>query len=319
MEVIALEIKIYIGGGKSHWMTYDHPELIGKQYMCPEFECSLTYNKIDANVIVSTCDYQIAELWDRKKGQIGVGACWEPYYNKSKMLRENKFDIVATIDRGSDLPVTYSEQENILANVSFHKYPQDTPPIKGVVYIARKCLKRRVDFVTGLQKWVRVNSFGQCIKNTLIGRMHPECLRLRHWHDVNQCIYSKYMFVLALENTILVNNYVTEKLDLLWRLNTLPIYWGAPNWKEYVPSETSIVDVRQFQASADLVGKYLLKLIENNTLYSTHFGWHNRPMLPSFEKSIERGWDSFFCRLCRYILQNQTLRQMIVEKKEKTR
>ena len=59
-----------------------------------------------------------------------------------------------------------------------------------------------------------------------------------------------YDFVLCFENTWL-NGWLTEKLFESLRVGTIPIYWGAADIKELIPSEC-FIDMREFGNYAEL-------------------------------------------------------------------
>jgi len=75
-------------------------------------------------------------------------------------------------------------------------------------------------------------------------------------HDV----YSRYEFALCFEN-MAMSGYITEKIfDALFS-GCIPIYWGAPDISNYIPSDC-FVDRRQFSSSAKAID-YCLALTKN--------------------------------------------------------
>lgn len=69
-------------------------------------------------------------------------------------------------------------------------------------------------------------------------------------YDKKLKVMSNYQFVLCFENCVFPG-YVTEKVFDCFFAGCIPVYWGAPDIKEYVPAET-IVDARQFETWTDL-------------------------------------------------------------------
>jgi len=55
---------------------------------------------------------------------------------------------------------------------------------------------------------------------------------------------SRYTFTLCFENTIL-KGWLTEKIFECFRVGTIPIYWGATDVEELIPSEC-FIDMRRF-------------------------------------------------------------------------
>ena len=75
-------------------------------------------------------------------------------------------------------------------------------------------------------------------------------------HDV----YSRYEFALCFENMAMLG-YITEKIfDALFS-GCIPIYWGAPDITDYIPSDC-FVDRRQFSSSAKAID-YCLALTKS--------------------------------------------------------
>jgi hypothetical protein len=69
----------------------------------------------------------------------------------------------------------------------------------------------------------------------------------------------KYTFALCFENSIL-KGYVTEKIFDCFFAGTIPVYWGAPDIEDQLPSGC-FIDKRQFKDYAELKG-YLKSLDE---------------------------------------------------------
>lgn len=69
----------------------------------------------------------------------------------------------------------------------------------------------------------------------------------------------KYTFALCFENMIL-KGWITEKIFDCFFAGTIPIYWGAPDIEDHVPSEC-FVDMRRFPSYQDL-RSYLKSLTE---------------------------------------------------------
>lgn len=63
-------------------------------------------------------------------------------------------------------------------------------------------------------------------------------------------VLSKYRFSLCFEN-MPMTGYVTEKLFDCFYAGTVPIYWGAPDINELVPSE-AYIDMRKFHSFEDM-------------------------------------------------------------------
>lgn len=74
-------------------------------------------------------------------------------------------------------------------------------------------------------------------------------------HPINlnekSSIYHKFKFALCFENQTGTDGWITEKLFDCIRSGTVPVYWGASNIEDYVPSEV-FVDYREFRGPESL-------------------------------------------------------------------
>jgi hypothetical protein len=64
-------------------------------------------------------------------------------------------------------------------------------------------------------------------------------------------LYQKFKFALCFENQTEIDGWITEKIFDCYRARIVPIYWGANNVSEYLPSE-SYIDYRNFIGPSDL-------------------------------------------------------------------
>lgn len=69
----------------------------------------------------------------------------------------------------------------------------------------------------------------------------------------------QYKFALCFENSIL-NGWITEKIFDCFFAGTVPIYWGAPDIEDYIPTDC-FIDMRHFSGYAEL-REYLKSLTE---------------------------------------------------------
>jgi hypothetical protein len=60
-----------------------------------------------------------------------------------------------------------------------------------------------------------------------------------------------YQFCICYENTRDVKGYVTEKIFDCFATGTVPVYWGAENIEEYVPSDC-FIDRRKFKDNEEM-------------------------------------------------------------------
>lgn len=95
---------------------------------------------------------------------------------------------------------------------------------------------------------VTVHSFGKCVQNRWIDKEFPQCVAPGNRYLEKLCVMSKYKFVVALENTQ-EEDYVTEKVYHGLFSGAVPLYDGAPNVVDFLPSGDAIVPLQNFSSS----------------------------------------------------------------------
>jgi hypothetical protein len=157
-------------------------------------------------------------------------------------------------------PVTYFDIRSHLIDllspplVEFNQKTFDAP----VVWVISNCYAHngRQVFMKHLMSKIKVDSFGACLQNK---KSHtPE--RMKN----NIALYSKYLFVIAIENSNCVD-YVTEKLVHAIASGSIPIVAGRngkPDYLKFMP-KNSFINIYDFKNMSDLVTH--LKSIQRNT------------------------------------------------------
>lgn len=64
-------------------------------------------------------------------------------------------------------------------------------------------------------------------------------------------IYEKYKFAICYENARDIPGYITEKIFDCFFAGCVPVYWGAPNVTEYIPTN-AFIDRRNFKSNDEL-------------------------------------------------------------------
>lgn len=78
-----------------------------------------------------------------------------------------------------------------------------------------------------------------------------------------------------MENSI-AKDYVTEKIYDAFAAGCVPIYLGAPNIHEFIPSMDAIIDYNAF-GTPEALAQELRRLSSNRTAYLEKFDWQKRP------------------------------------------
>ncbi|KAM9954106.1 hypothetical protein ACTFIR_009234 [Dictyostelium discoideum] len=196
-------------------------------------------------------------------------SCEKSMYETLENVRPygRKYDIVATTDTKSDVPLGY---------YSWGEYPYFKKPIKKIhnkdqglvaAFISNCGPQFRLDYMNRLiAAGIKVDSYGHC--------NHNKEQRQTKAHDYNGAkmeISSSYKFVMSFENSE-TDDYVTEKLFGVFTIGSVPIYHGAPNGKKFFPSPNAGIFVNDFKSPEDLAA-HLKFLDENDEEYEKCLQW----------------------------------------------
>jgi GR25 family glycosyltransferase involved in LPS biosynthesis len=113
----------------------------------------------------------------------------------------------------------------------------------------------------------------------------------------SECILHHYKFYLAIENSRDVD-YVTEKLYQGLRAGAVPIYWGAPNVRMYLPHPSAALFFDDFPNVSALID-YVKRASADEVLYEQHMRWKAAPLSNDFmQRVVQRPVDGIFCQVC---------------------
>lgn len=137
----------------------------------------------------------------------------------------------------------------------------------------------REDYLKRLNSIIPVTRIGFCTWNKC-RKSYEQCL-----ND----LADTHPFYLAFENS-LCRDYVTEKYsNVIQNGRMIPVVFSK-NSNLYIPN--SFIDANQFSSPENL-GKYLIEVAKNVTLYDSYFQWRNQ-----YEIDIPYEND-YLCELCK--------------------
>ena len=182
----------------------------------------------------------------------------EPHSGGGESWTNADFKMWYNLDLSFPEPATYFDVKSFLPDllspplVEFEK-KESTP----IAWILSNCnaFNGREKYVKRLMDKIGVDSFGFCLRNKnthTSSRMHG-----------NIELYSKYKFVLAIENSN-CEDYITEKLVHAVASGSIPIVAGKdgkPDYTRYMPKD-SYINIYDYKTVDELVEK--LKKIEND-------------------------------------------------------
>eukprot|EP01113_Clastostelium_recurvatum_P050461 TRINITY_DN9563_c0_g1_i1.p1 TRINITY_DN9563_c0_g1~~TRINITY_DN9563_c0_g1_i1.p1 ORF type:complete len:378 (+),score=70.69 TRINITY_DN9563_c0_g1_i1:17-1150(+) len=166
----------------------------------------------------------------------------------------------------------------------------------------------RTEYIQELMKYIHVDSYGKCLQN----KKFPEEEEKEKEKEANSTSTSfssssltppmdkiaikvkamrEYKFYLAFENSNF-DDYVTEKVYDAFAAEVVPIYMGASNIDDYIPSPDSVIKVSDY-ASPQALAEYLLQLSQDEDAYLKYFDWRIKGMSERFLRTWNSTRDPF--------------------------
>lgn len=188
------------------------------------------------------------------------------------------FNLTSTFRRESDFPLTLQWLKNagdLLDRTFFVPTDMKNAAIAKeglarVVYIQSDCNapSDRDHYVRELMKHIKVDSLGACLHN----RDLPQSLRDPLTFEESEFlrVTAKYKFAIAMENAV-CPDYITEKLWRPLRLGSVPIYFGSPSVRDWLPNNQSAILVNDF-ASPKQLAQFLKELDADDAKYERYLG-----------------------------------------------
>jgi hypothetical protein len=174
------------------------------------------------------------------------------------------------------------KKRNSLENINSKKL--------DIVYISKNCSKLREDLFSSLKKLYSGDSQDSKDSEDSKLRSLGSCSKT-HDHEIsrdsfseNDKIYKDYKFVFCLENND-IDGYITEKILLGFKANSIPIYWGTSKIKEYF-NEKSFFYVNDYlnnNKSMDDIAKIIKNLCDDD---SETTGWKKYIKEPIFKNNV---------------------------------
>ncbi|PRP81354.1 alpha 1,3 fucosyltransferase [Planoprotostelium fungivorum] len=185
-----------------------------------------------------------------------------------------QFDYTMTYRLNSDILSAYFTSDPAV----WRRTPKNKTET-ALLYIASNCGARsnRDAIVKEIKKTYPVHSYGSCLHNT-------------DWPtggrgDKPQ-VMAKYKFYLAFESHEAID-YVTEKLFHPLYMGTVPVYLGAPNVYDFLPSNDSIILYRSFKSTTEFIER-IKYLLEHEEEYERHLEWKKRRFPDEFQALLDR-------------------------------
>lgn len=188
----------------------------------------------------------------------------------------NLFNFSSTFSRYSHVPypLQYLESfEDIKSTMFFidtsekNTYLEDIAPILFLQSDCETSTERDI-YVEELMKIAQVDSYGACMNNKQL----PDKFSGDYLNNLNEDEFLKfvarYKFVIAIENGV-CEDYVTEKFWRAIKVGSVPIYYGSPSIKDWLPNKKSAILLEDFP-TPKVLADHVNKLLEDDDLYETY-------------------------------------------------
>ena len=225
---------------------------------------------------------------------IKVGMSMEStVYYRQQFNLISKYDIELSYRKTSDVLAIYFEfaAYNLLKTV-----PKWGERHSAVVFVANNCNtnSNREKFVKLLQKYVQVDSVSGCLHNKDWPQDIPKSDKIG--------LLERYKVYIAAENSI-QEDYITEKVYDGLVAGAVPIYLGAPNVEEYIPSNSAIIVPTNFNENdISILATVVKKIFTDNAEYERWISFKHHDYEDWFKKRFSFTQVGYKCRLCRRVL-----------------
>lgn len=232
------------------------------------------------------------------------------------------FNFSATFSRHSDVPFPLQYLDSI-EDITSRKYFVPTSvknkylnEISPIMYLQSDCetSTERDIYVKELMKFIKVDSYGICLNNKELPKKFTEDYLNNLNEDGFLHFVARYKFVIAIENGI-CEDYITEKLWRPIKVGSVPIYFGSPTIKDWLPNDKSVILLEDFP-TPKVLSDHINKLLNNDTMYEEYLEHKTKQIITNAElvkESRERPYqrdglvavETLECLVCEH-LHNRT-------------
>ncbi|CAG8497782.1 19578_t:CDS:1 [Cetraspora pellucida] len=260
-------------------------------------------------------DYAFLPEQKAWKGQKYIKLSIEPKTYGGGFDRDyESFDIHSSFDEDSDVPTSYvrfdPEKLRIIQPFNISKLSSNSTLIS---LIASHTTDFRSSFIPSLQVHMPVASFGLVNRNAHWD-LYPECLNVKvdpkngailEKFETKNCVISKFPFYLSIENCQ-EKDYSTEKLWDTFKLGVVPVIWGAPNTRSYLPHPKSAIYIEDFP-DVEALANHLKYLTTNETAYLEYHQWRTMKFSDKFEEKAYMSMRNLECNMCKEVARLRIL------------
>lgn len=239
-----------------------------------------------------------------------------PYIQYESILKH--FNYTATFSRYSDFPLItqYIKDYETLRTrkyvIPIGEKTKLRKKLAPVVFLQSICdtMSGRNEYIQELMKFIEIDSYGKCLNNKNL----PETLSNDYLQTIESDELYKflapYKFIISYENGV-CNDYITEKF---WRplvIGSIPIYFGSPTIKDWLPNKKSAILITDYDSPKDLAN-FIKELDENDIEYNKYLDHKYSQITPISNSLLKKSlfnrdytkdsiFEDFECFLCQKI------------------
>ncbi|CAF2080545.1 unnamed protein product [Rotaria magnacalcarata] len=270
--------------------NYINSHLFASPGRCDINRCKVTNNRqelcaSDAVVFHARGGIKMNDMpQERSLHQRYVLLTKEPPYKTTAIVGHLNyfFNWTATYRTDSDIAYRYfrwRRKDKIVTGASPQSYLNNRQVRAAAMISNCYSQNNREHYIKRLSSVIPVTRIGHCSWNKC-HKLYYECL--------NE-LADAHPFFLAFENS-LCRDYVTEKYaNVIKNRRMIPIVFSK-DFDLYIPN--SFIDANQFSSPENL-GRFLIELVKNSTLYDSYFKWANEYEL------VVPDENDYLCELCK--------------------
>ena len=208
----------------------------------------------------------------------------------------SKYHIKVSYKRNSTIPYLFLCQDNASKGMLEMEQPNISARNQKLVasFIAN-CVEWRVDYLKELMKYVHVDHWGKCLKNT-----PGEFWKTRYGDSYSKSKIdflrkNPYKFLITFEN-IIDGDYITEKIYDAYLSHAIPIFCGDKSVFDLVPGKSTFIYANDYTPKQ--LAELIKRIDNNDTLYRQYFNWDLSIIRELDEKYCS---EYFMCRVCKNV------------------
>ena len=176
----------------------------------------------------------------------------------------------------------------------------------GVAMFVSNCkAKERIQYLQELMKYIRIDSYGNCLHNTdkAADRNYNPNKPLYNdkWAEEMMRVSSKYRMVIAYENSF-EPEYFSEKVFYVLRARAIPVFRGPPEIYEQIPGNNTIINIDDYK-SPEQLALYMKRVLADDDLFLYHVEFDEERLNSFYRNVCNEANQPVGCQMCNHVYQ----------------